>query len=46
MKTSVYTALKSIYGANERLNLEPVAFDYVPKNRRGLRRLGKSASGR
>ncbi len=46
MKTSVYTALKSIYGTNERLNLEPVAFDYVPEKKRGLRRLGKPASGR
>lgn len=46
MKTSVYTALKSIYGANERLNLEPVAFDYVPEKKRGLRKLGKPATER
>lgn len=46
MKISVYTALKNIYGTNERLNIEPVAFDYVPEKKRGARRPGKSASGR
>lgn len=38
MKMSVYTATKTIYGTNERLNMEPVAFDYVPNKKRGLRK--------
>ena len=38
MKMSVYTALKNIYGTKERLNMEPVAFDYVPGKKRGLRK--------
>ena len=37
MKMSVYTATKTIYGNKERLNMEPVAFDYVPNKKRGLR---------
>ena len=37
MKMSVYTALKNIYGTKERLNMMPVAFDYVPEKKRGLR---------
>ena len=37
MKMSVYTATKTIYGTKERLNMEPVAFDYVPNKKRGLR---------
>lgn len=40
MKTSVYTAAKNIYGSRERLNMAPVAFDYVPASRRGLRKAG------
>lgn len=35
MKMNIYTALRNIYGAGEMLNLQPVAFDYVPENRRG-----------
>ena len=31
MKQSVYNAVKNIYGIKERLNIAPVAFDYVPK---------------
>lgn len=38
MKMSVYTATKNIYGTRERMNIEPVAFDYVPKKKRGLRK--------
>ena len=34
MKNGIYTAAKHIYGKKERLNIAPVAFDYVPKKRR------------
>ena len=37
MKTSVYNAAKTIYGKKERMNIAPVAFDYVPAKHRGLR---------
>ena len=31
MKQNMYNAVKNIYGRKERLNIAPVAFDYVPK---------------
>lgn len=34
MKTSIHTAVKNIYKKNERLNIAPVAFSYVPKKNR------------
>lgn len=46
MKMSIYTALKSIYRADEMLNLQPVAFDYVPEKKRGMSRLGRACAGR
>lgn len=46
MKMSIYTALKNIYRAGEMLNLQPVAFDYVPENKRGMSRLGRTCAGR
>ncbi len=38
MKIGVYTALKNIYGTKERLNMAPVAFDFVPEKKRDLRK--------
>lgn len=38
MKTSVCKAAREIYGNRERLNMAPMAFDYVPVKYRGLRR--------
>lgn len=35
MKTSIQIAAKNIYKKNERLNIAPVAFAYVPKKNRG-----------
>lgn len=35
MKTGIHTAAKNIYKKNERLNIAPVAFSYVPKKNRG-----------
>lgn len=35
MKTSIYNAANNIYKKNERLNMAPVAFGYVPKKNRG-----------
>ena len=46
MKLSIYSEIKNIYGAGEMLNLRPVAFDYVPENKRGMNRMGRSGSGR
>jgi len=34
MKISIYNAAKDIYGKRERLNIAPVAFDYVPRKER------------
>lgn len=34
MKISIYKAAKDIYAKKERLNIAPVAFDYVPKKRK------------
>ena len=34
MKTSIYTAAKNIYKKNERQNIAPVPFSYVPKKAR------------
>ena len=34
MKISIYKAAKDIYGKRERLNIAPVAFDYVPRKER------------
>lgn len=46
MKMSIYSALKNIYSAGEVLNLEPVAFDYVPEKKRGMSRLRRNCAGR
>lgn len=35
MKQSIYSAVKNIYARRERINIAPVAFDYVPKKNRG-----------
>jgi len=37
MKIGIYTARKNIYGAREIMNMDPVAFDFVPEKKRGLR---------
>lgn len=34
MKIGIYKAAKDIYGKRERLNITPVAFDYVPRKER------------
>lgn len=46
MKMNIYTALRNIYGAGEMLNLQPVAFDYVPENRRGENSRCRNCDGR
>ena len=46
MKMSIYTALKNIYSAGEMLNLQPVAFDYVPEKKRGMSRMSCACAGR
>lgn len=46
MKISIYSALKSIYSTGEMLNLQPVAFDYVPEKKRGMSRLRRNCAGR
>lgn len=38
MKIGIYTACKSIYGTREIMNMEPVAFDFVPEKKRALRK--------
>ena len=38
MKIGIYTACKSIYGTREIMNMEAVAFDFVPEKKRALRK--------
>jgi len=34
MKIGIFKAAKDIYGMRERMNIAPVAFDYVPRKER------------